>query len=346
VSAPSIPLGPVFLDVLGPALTPEDRRRLLHPMAGGVIFFARNFVSPEQIRELALEIRALRTPRLLIAVDHEGGRVQRFHSGFTRIAPMAELGRRWESNPARACADAEALGVLIGMELSASGVDFSFTPVLDLHYGPSTVIGDRAFHRQPQAVAELAAALMRGLRHAGVAAVGKHFPGHGYAAEDSHVAIPIDDRPLEQIDAEDIFPFRSLIAAGLPAVMPAHVIYRQIDARPAGFSRVWLQEILRGRLGFDGMIFSDDLSMEAASVAGDALGRAQAALGAGCDMALVCNRPDAADRVLDGLRWRSGPVWQRRSQAMYAQAEPVGLPALTADAAWRRARAVSDTLIA
>jgi len=341
-----MPLGPVFLDVVGQALTADDRRRLLHPMTGGVIFFARNFASPEQIRELALEIRALRTPRLLIAVDHEGGRVQRFRSGFTRIAPMAELGRRWEGDPARACADAEAVGALIGMELAASGVDFSFTPVLDLDYGPSAVIGDRAFHRHPLAVAELAAALMRGLRRAGVAAVGKHFPGHGYAAEDSHVAIPVDDRSLEQIEAEDILPFRSLIAAGLPAVMPAHVIYRQVDARPAGFSPVWLQEILRNRLGFEGMIFSDDLSMEAASVAGDALGRAQAALGAGCDMALVCNRPDAADRVLDGLRWQPGTAWQRRSQAMYAQAEPGGLPALAADSAWQRARAVSDTLIA
>jgi beta-N-acetylhexosaminidase len=346
MSAVTMPLGPVFLDVVGQALTADDRRRLLHPMTGGVIFFSRNFASPEQIRELALEIRALRTPRLLIAVDHEGGRVQRFRSGFTRIAPMAELGRRWEGDPARACADAEAVGALIGMELAASGVDFSFTPVLDLHYGPSAVIGDRAFHREPLAVAELAAALMRGLRRAGVAAVGKHFPGHGYAAEDSHVAIPVDDRVLEQIEAQDILPFRSLIAAGLPAVMPAHVIYRRIDDRPAGFSRVWLQEILRGRLGFDGMIFSDDLSMEAASVAGDALGRAQAALGAGCDMALVCNRPDAADRVLDGLRWQPGTAWPQRSQAMYAQAEPVGLPGLAADAAWQRARAVSDTLIA
>jgi len=342
----SLPLGPVFLDVVGQALTDEDRRRLLHPLTGGVIFFSRNFASPEQIRELALEIRALRTPRLLIAVDHEGGRVQRFRSGFSRIAPMAELGRRWEADAQAGCAAAEAVGALIGMELAASGVDFSFTPVLDLHYGPSAVIGDRAFHRDPRAVAELAAALMRGLRQAGVAAVGKHFPGHGYAAEDSHVAIPVDQRPLAQIEREDIVPFRSLIAAGLPAVMPAHVIYPQVDALPAGFSRVWLQDILRGHLGFEGAIFSDDLSMEGASVAGDALERAQAGLGAGCDMALVCNRPEAADRILDGLRWQSSPAWQRRVQALYAEAEPVGLPALARHPAWREARASADTLVA
>jgi len=346
-SAPrAMPLGPVFLDVAGQSLDQADRARLLHPMTGGVIFFARNFDSPEQIRALALEIRALRSPRLLIAVDHEGGRVQRFRSGFTRIAPMAELGRRWEGDPARACAEAEAVGALIGMELAASAVDFSFTPVLDLHYGPSAVIGDRAFHRQPQAVAELAAALMCGLRRAGVAAVGKHFPGHGYAAEDSHVAIPVDDRALAQIEAQDIVPFRNLIAQGLPAVMPAHVIYPQVDPRPAGFSSVWLQDILRGRLGFGGTIFSDDLSMEGASVAGDALGRAQAALGAGCDMALVCNRPEAAEQILAGLRWHASPAWQRRVQGLYATAEPVGLTALAAAAAWRDVRAVADSLLA
>ncbi|MCC7549432.1 MAG: beta-N-acetylhexosaminidase [Burkholderiales bacterium] len=339
-----MPLGPVFLDVAGQSLTHEDRLRLLHPMAGGVIFFARNFASPEQIRELALEIRALREPRLLIAVDHEGGRVQRFRSGFTRIVPMAELGRRWEVDPAQACAAAGEIGALIGMELAASGVDFSFTPVLDLHYGPSAVIGDRAFHRLPEAVADLASALMRGLRRAGVAAVGKHFPGHGYAAEDSHVAIPVDERPLARIEADDIVPFRALIAQGLPAVMPAHVIYPRVDASPAGFSRVWLQEILRGRLGFQGAIFSDDLSMEGASVAGDALGRAQAALRAGCDMALVCNRPEAAEQILGGLHWQPSSEWQRRVRPLYASAPPVGLQALAAGAAWQAARAVADTL--
>ncbi len=341
-----MPLGPVFLDVVGQALGDEDRRRLLHPMAGGVIFFARNFDSPAQIRELALQIRALRTPRLLIAVDHEGGRVQRFRSGFTRIGPMAALGRRWESDPAQARADAQAVGALIGMELAACGVDFSFTPVLDLDYGPSAVIGDRAFHRQARAVAELGTSLMSGLRSAGVAAVGKHFPGHGYAAEDSHVAMPVDARPLERIEAEDMVPFRALIEQGLPAVMPAHVIYSQVDDRPAGFSRVWLQDILRSHLGFRGAIFSDDLSMEAASVAGNALGRAQAALDAGCDMALVCNRPEAAERVLTGLeRWQPPTDWQGRVQGLYARAEPVGLTALADDAHWRAARAVADTLV-
>lgn len=345
--APALqPLGPVILDVAGHALNEDDRRRLLHPLTGGVILFARNFASGEQVRALALEIRALREPRLLIAVDHEGGRVQRFRDGFTRIAPMAQLGRLWDDDPHRAHASAEAIGMLIGMELAASGIDFSFTPVLDLNFGPSAVVGDRAFHRQPQAVAQLAGALMTGLRQAGMAAVGKHFPGHGYAAEDSHVAIPVDGRTLAQIEAEDILPFRSLIAAGLPGIMPAHVIYPAVDAAPAGFSMVWLQDILRCKLGFRGLIFSDDLSMEAASVAGDAPGRAQAALAAGCDMVLVCNRPEAADAILTSLRWQASGAWNSRVQAMYAQASPDGLERLAVDAAWCSARAAADSLLA
>lgn len=297
-----MPPGPVMLDVAGTVLTDEDRRRLRHPLTGGVILFARNFESCAQLDALTAEIHALRGPGLIIAVDHEGGRVQRFRDGFTRIPPMRELGRLWDGDRAAAVALAEAAGFVLAAELRVHGVDLSFTPVLDVDYGNSGVIGDRAFHELPEAIAELATGLMRGLRRGGMAAVGKHFPGHGHVRADSHHEVPVDERPLEDIRREDLLPFRRLVAAGTEGIMPAHVIYPAVDAAPAGFSAVWLQQILRGELGFDGVIFSDDLSMEGASVAGGVVDRAQAALGAGCDMVLVCNAPAAADELLDGLR--------------------------------------------
>jgi beta-N-acetylhexosaminidase len=318
-------LGPVMVDVGGLALTAEEREFLGHPLVGAVILFARNYADPAQLRALTAEIRAVREPQLLIAVDHEGGRVQRFREGFTSIPPMRALGELWAADRGEALDLARAAGLVIGTELAAAGVDFSFTPVLDVDFGPSSVIGDRAFARQPQVIGELAAALMGGLEQAGMAAVGKHFPGHGYAAADSHVAIPVDGRSLEQIEADDLVPYRMLIPQGLAAVMPAHVIYPKVDAQPAGFSPFWLKEVLRRRLGFDGLIFSDDLVMEGASVAGDIVARARAAFAADCDMVLVCNAPESARKLVADLAAASGkPSALNAARAARMRARPVG----------------------
>ncbi|HET9576399.1 MAG TPA: beta-N-acetylhexosaminidase [Usitatibacter sp.] len=298
-------LGPVMIDVTGTELGPDDAERLSHPQVGGAILFARNFTSPLQLVRLVAAIRALRKPQLLIAVDHEGGRVQRFHEGFTRIPPMREIGRRWDQSRTEAADSARACGFVIAAELQAHGVDFSFAPVLDIDHGESGVIGDRAFHSDPKVVAELAEAFVGGLARGGMTSVGKHYPGHGYVKADSHHEIPIDDRSLAEITAADLLPFRRLAKAGMGAVMPAHVIYPKVDARPAGFSPVWLQRILRGQLGFDGVIFSDDLSMEGASAAGGVVDRAHAALEAGCDVVLLCNDPRAQEKLLDGLGART-----------------------------------------
>ncbi len=303
-------LGPVMLDVAGTQLTAEDEARLRHPLVGGVILFKRNYESPSQLAELTTAIHALRPTQLLIGVDHEGGRVQRFRDGFTRIPAMRELGLIWDAKPQRARHLAQQAGYVLAAELRGCGVDFSFTPVLDMDYGQSSVIGDRAFHRNPQAIAELAHSLMLGLKQGGMHTVGKHFPGHGFVAADSHLAIPVDERSFVDIEMADLIPFRQMIDFGMTAVMPAHVIYPKVDSRPAGFSPVWLKNILRGHLGFDGCIFSDDLSMEGATVAGGIVQRASAALNAGCDMVLVCNKPESADELLRGLHWEM-PVTSR-----------------------------------
>lgn len=294
-------LGPIMLDVAGTELDAEDRRRLQHPLVGGVILFARNYVSPEQLIRLTADIHALRSPALVIAVDHEGGRVQRFREGFTAIPAMRELGRVWDRNPQHAGQLAHEVGFVLAAELRVHGVDLSFAPVLDIDYGNSSVIGNRALHSDPQAIADLARALVQGFRQGGMSAVGKHFPGHGHVRADSHHEVPIDDRPYAEIEAIDLVPFRRLIESGLGGIMPAHVIYPQVDPQPAGFSPVWLKTILRGKMGFDGIIFSDDLSMEGARVAGGVVDRARAAFGAGCDMVLVCNNPAAADELLASL---------------------------------------------
>ena len=296
-----LPLGTVVLDPAGPALGDDDRRRLLHPAAGGVILFAHNYESPEQLLALTGEIASLRDPELPICVDHEGGRVQRFALGFTAIPPMRRLGVLWDRDRASALRAARATGTVISAELGAHGVDFSFAPVLDLDYGSSAVIGHRAFHYDPNAVGALAAQLIAGLAGGGMAAVGKHFPGHGFAAADSHVAVPTDPRPSKDIFRKDLVPYQAAIRAGMAAVMPAHVIYPQADAEPAGYSKYWLQEILRGKLGFEGLIFSDDLSMEGASTVGGIPERARAALAAGCDMVLLCQNPEGQDKLLDSL---------------------------------------------
>lgn len=312
-------LGPVMVDLRGTALMDDERELLRHPNVGGVILFTRNFESPAQVAALVQQVHALREPRLLVCVDHEGGRVQRFRDGFTRLPPARVFGRLYDHDARRARLLAEAAGWVMASELRSVGVDFSFAPVLDLDRGISTVIGDRAFHGDPQAVADLAGAFVQGMRKAGMAATGKHFPGHGGVAADSHEAIPVDRRELPVILDEDVLPFRRLFADGLAAVMPAHVIYPHADERPAGFSPFWLQEVLRRRLGFQGLIFSDDLSMEGASVAGDHLDRARAALAAGCDMVLVCNRPEAAIQVVEGLRLASDPVAHARMARMHGR---------------------------
>ena len=311
-----LPRGPVMLDVAGIELEQEDRERLLHPLVGGVILFARNYASPAQLDLLTGAIRALRDPHLLIAVDHEGGRVQRFRDGFTELPPMRTLGQHWDQDPREAVGEAERCGKLIASELGAHGIDFSFTPVLDLDYGQSSVIGHRAFHRNPGAVAELATALCHGLRACGMAAVGKHFPGHGFVAADSHDETPVDGRALALLESDDLVPFAALIGVGLEGIMPAHVVYPAIDPRPAGFSAMWLRTILRDRMRFDGMIFSDDLSMAGAGGAGDVFARADAALAAGCDMVLVCNDAPAADLLLSRWQPATSPDLERRAARM------------------------------
>ena len=297
VAPVEMPYGPLMIDIAGTSLSDVDRRRLLHPLVGGLILFGRNYESPEQLSLLTAEVHALREPPLPITIDHEGGRVQRCRQGFTRLPAMRQLGRLWAENPDDGISAATAIGFVLATELRACGVDFSFTPVLDLDWGLSGVIGDRSFGRDPEIVVVLAGALVTGLRAAGMGCCGKHFPGHGWAEADSHVAIPIDDRTLAQI-AADMVPYRRLMLTG---VMPAHVIYPQVDSRPAGFSPVWIGK-LRNDLGFEGVVFSDDLSMAGACVAGDIVARVEAAWHAGCDMLLVCNAPDAVDEVL--VRWR------------------------------------------
>lgn len=312
-------LGPLMLDVIGTELTEEDCRRLTHPLVGGVILFARNYKSPTQLSELTASIRALRSPSLLIAIDQEGGRVQRCRDGFTQLPSMRVLGELWEKNPESALFLAQHIGYILAVELKACGVDLSFTPVLDLDYGQSSVIGDRAFHNAPQIVFELAQALMRGLQVAGMMAVGKHFPGHGAIQADTHVETGIDNRSYAAIEAKDLIPFRHMIENGLAGVMAAHVIYPAIDANPAGFSDKWLQTILRNELGFTGCIFSDDLCMQAAKNYGDITHRVAQALRAGCTMALVCNDTHAADELLGALQWQSSAIDMARLERMRGQ---------------------------
>ena len=305
--------GPVMLGVEGLALTPGDRARLAHPAVGGVILFARNYESPAQLAALTAAIRAVREPAPLICVDHEGGRVQRFRDGFTTVPPMRTLGEHYDRDSAGALAEARRWGEVIARELGACGVDFSFTPVLDLDYGESAIIGHRAFHADPERVAALAGALCEGLHAQGMATVGKHFPGHGGVAADSHVALPIDARPLADIVAADIVPFARLISRGaLDGVMPAHIVYPAVAPEPAGFSPRWLQEILRAEMGFDGVIFSDDLEMAGAHGAGDVVARAAAAVAAGCDMVLACNDFATMDDLL--ARWRPPAAPHRASR--------------------------------
>jgi len=294
-------LGPVVLDPAGPALTDDDRKRLAHPAVGAVILFAHNYENPQQLDALTTEIASLRTPQLLLCVDHEGGRVQRFREGFTALPPMRAIGALWDRDREMARDCARAIAYIAAAELAAHGIDFSFAPVLDLDYGSSSVIGDRALHFDPNAVGVLAAELVKGFARGGMRAVGKHFPGHGFAALDSHTEVPRDERDVATIMKMDVAPYRAAIEAGLGGIMPAHVIFPKADGEPAGYSSYWLQDVLRANLGFDGLIFSDDLSMEGASTAGGIPERARAALAAGCDMVLLCQNPEGQERLLESL---------------------------------------------
>jgi beta-N-acetylhexosaminidase len=302
------PIGPIMLDVEGLTLAPHEKEVINHPNTGAVILFSRNYESPEQVTELIANIRAARQGNLLIAVDQEGGRVQRFQKGFTRLPPAARYAEAPEL--------AEPAGWLMAAELLAVGVDFSFAPVLDIDCGVSEIIGNRSFSTDHELATRLSSAFRKGMHAAGMAATGKHFPGHGAVALDSHLTLPIDERDMDSIRNKDLLPFKQLIAEGLEGIMPAHVLYPNIDANPAGFSPFWIQQILRKELNFNGTIFSDDLSMEGAASAGDFPERARLAQQAGCDMILVCNNPRAAEQVLDSLPVTQDPLREQRLNSM------------------------------
>ena len=329
-------LGPVMMDLVGTQISDAETELLQHPLVGGVILFTRNFESIEQIIDLVSEIHSLRTPHLLIAIDHEGGRVQRFHEGFTKLPPASVFGDIYKQDHQKAREYAELTGWLMAAELRAIGVDFSFAPVLDLAHGVSGVIGNRAFHSKPDIAATLAYAYMHGMSLAGMAAVGKHFPGHGGVVEDSHLALPVDHRDMATLLKQDIVPFEKMIHNHLPAIMPAHVIYDQVDDKPAGYSEIWLKQILRDRLKFQGVIFSDDLSMEAAGIGGSYAERAKLALNAGCDMVLVCNHPDGVSEVIEALGDYSNPVSELRLTRMHGK-EMMSRNELLNSVKWKKA---------
>lgn len=312
-------LGPVMLDIKGIELTQEDCERLRHPLVGGIILFTRNYESREQLEELTTKIHELRNPPLLISTDQEGGRVQRFREGFTEIPASRLFGEVFDENPRRAKRLAETSGWLMASELRSAGVDFSFAPVLDIDFGVSEIIGTRSFHSDPETVADLAHAFMIGMHHAGMAATGKHFPGHGAVAPDSHLELPEDRRDLDAIASEDLVAFERMIHYGLEGIMPAHILYPLVDEQPAGFSKIWIQDILRNRIGFQGVVFSDDLSMKGAAIAGDSVARAESALAAGCDMILVCNDEVSANEILDGLNHTIDPTSMVRLAHMHGR---------------------------
>ncbi len=341
--------GPIVLDVVGKTLNQDDIRRIAHPKTGGVILFGRNYQNRQQLTALTQAIKKIRTD-VMISIDHEGGRVQRCRTdGFTHLPAMRELGKIWTNTGKKATAEhaikameaATAVGFVLASELRACGVDFSFTPVLDLDFSRSGVIGDRSFHRDPQIAAMLAKSLNHGLQLAGMANCGKHFPGHGWAEADSHVAIPVDERSLKAILEDDAKPYEYL-GLGLASVMPAHVIYPKVDKNPAGFSKIWLQKILRQQLKFTGVIFSDDLSMEGASVAGSVVKGAEMALQAGCDQVLICNRPDLADQLLKELKYdeKAYQISRARVQKLMPTSDALDWNAMQQSPDYQRAKAL------
>ena len=328
-------LGPVMLDIEGLSLSPADRDLLREPAVGGVILFTRNFESVEQVADLVADIRNLRSPPLLIAVDHEGGRVQRFREGFTLIPPMGRIGQEFDRDAESGLAAAREAGWLIASELRAVGIDLCFAPCVDLDWGVSEIIGNRSFHHKPEAVADLANAFARGLRSAGMAAVAKHFPGHGAVLADSHLKLPVDRRDYGLI-LDDMRPYERLVStSAIAGVMLAHIVYEQIEAQPAGFSEYWIQRELRPRLGFGGAVFCDDLSMKATRDYGSMAERGRLALDAGCDMILVCNDRDAAHEAVDALNDYTNPLSLVRLARLHGTGHPLR-ETLMASEEWQR----------
>jgi len=328
-------IGPVMLDLDGLEISAEEQELLQQPLVGGVILFQRNYASPRQLQELIQAIRSCRKP-LLIAVDQEGGRVQRFRKDFIELPPMQQFGKYYDEAPLQAKQLAKTCGWIMASELLAYTVDFSFAPVLDIDYGISAVIGNRAFHKQPGGVADLAQAFWQGMHEAGMAGVGKHFPGHGFVAADSHTDIPTDLRSYQEIAGQDLETFKNLIQQGLEGIMPAHIIYSAVDSKPAGFSAYWLQDILRRQLHFSGVIFSDDLNMAGASGMGSYAERAKLALAAGCDMILICNQRQGAYEILKSLSVQSGGI-NPRLQAMQGHSHYKTRDDLYQSLAWQKA---------
>ncbi len=329
-------LGPLMVDLKGPELDAEEREMLRHPLIGSVILFTRNFIDPAQLEYLTAAVHAVRQPALVIAVDQEGGRVQRFRPGFSRLPPVHRIGQEYDLDAGRGLALARELGWLMAAELRACGVDCSFAPCVDLDYGVSEVIGDRAFHSCARAVAELAVAYTHGMRDAVMAATAKHFPGHGAVVADSHLALPVDRRALVDME-DDLTPYRRLIANNLPGVMVAHVAFPEVDVQPASLSTRWIRGVLREELGFGGIVFSDDLSMGGAAACGDIVARSRAALAAGCDVLAVCNDRPAVTTLLDRLHIAPDPVLHLRLARLRGR-ESLSHTALFASDAWRRSQ--------
>jgi beta-N-acetylhexosaminidase len=330
-------LGPLMIDLLGTSVTPEEHELMRHPLVGGVILFTRNYVDPEQLTQLVAAIHAERSPPLIVAVDHEGGRVQRFRTGFSVLPPARRIGHEFDLDPRSGLELARRMGWLMAAELRSHGVDISFAPDVDLDYGVSEIIGDRAFHARPEVVGQLAAAYVHGMRNAGMAATAKHFPAHGAVVADSHLTLPVDRRDFTDL-ADDMSPYTRLIANGLPAVMVAHVLFPAVDSRPASLSSRWIRDVLRGELRFQGVVFADDLSMGGAAAAyGDIVTRARQALSAGCDMLPVCNNRASVVTLLDRLDVEPEPASRLRLIRMHGK-EGIPRQELTSLPEWKRSR--------
>ena len=332
-------LGPLMIDLAGSRVSAEERELLQHPLVGGVILFTRNYENPPQLSALVADIHAARSPPLIVAVDQEGGRVQRFREGFSRLPPARRIGHEFDLEARTGVALARALGWLMAAELRAHGVDISFAPCVDLDYGLSEVIGERSFHSSAAVVSQLALAWMHGMREAGMAATAKHFPGHGAVVADSHLVLPLDRRPLADL-TQDLTPYRRLIANGLPAVMVAHILFPAVDRDPSSLSSLWIRDVLRGELGFQGVVFADDLSMKGAAAYGDIVTRARQALAAGCDMLPVCNNRPSVIELLDRLGCEPQPASSLRLVRLHGRAGPPDPAALAALSEWQQARAL------